>query len=101
MVTGDNLLTASKIAKECGILRKGGIAIEARRFRTLSREEQIKIIPHIQVLARSTPQDKYDLVKLLKSMGEVVCVTGDGTNDSPALAEADVGFAVLIINLTI
>lgn len=95
MVTGDNLLTASKIAKECGILRPRGIAIEARRFRSLTMEEKEKLLPHIQVLARSTPSDKYELVKMLKNRGDVVCVTGDGTNDSPALAEADVGFAMV------
>ena len=47
-----------------------------------------------QVLARSSPNDKYDLVKLLKKNGEVVAVTGDGTNDAPALKESDVGLAM-------
>ena len=47
-----------------------------------------------QVLARSSPNDKYDLVKLLKKQGEVVAVTGDGTNDAPALKESDVGLAM-------
>jgi len=45
-------------------------------------------------LARSSPNDKYDLVKLLKKNGEVVAVTGDGTNDAPALKESDVGLAM-------
>ena len=48
----------------------------------------------MQVLARSSPQDKFDLVKLLKKQGEVVAVTGDGTNDAPALKESDVGLAM-------
>ena len=48
----------------------------------------------VQVLARSSPNDKYDLVKLLKKNGEVVAVTGDGTNDAPALKESDVGLAM-------
>ncbi len=48
----------------------------------------------LQVLARSSPNDKYDLVKLLKKNGEVVAVTGDGTNDAPALKESDVGLAM-------
>ncbi len=47
-----------------------------------------------QVLARSSPNDKYYLVKLLKKNGEVVAVTGDGTNDAPALKESDVGLAM-------
>lgn len=94
MVTGDNLLTASKIAQECGILKPGGIAIEGRRFRVLKRDDKMKLLPHLHVLARSSPLDKLELVKLLKEMGEVVAVTGDGTNDAPALKEADVGFAM-------
>ena len=49
---------------------------------------------HVQVLARSSPTDKYTLVKALKQAGEVVAVTGDGTNDAPALKESDVGLAM-------
>ena len=48
----------------------------------------------LQVMARSSPTDKYDLVRILRSLGEVVAVTGDGTNDSKALKEADVGLAM-------
>lgn len=47
-----------------------------------------------QVLARSSPTDKYNLVKLLKKKGDIVAVTGDGTNDAPALKESDVGLAM-------
>ncbi len=47
-----------------------------------------------QVLARSSPEDKLTLVSLLKKQGEVVAVTGDGTNDAPALKESDVGLAM-------
>lgn len=46
------------------------------------------------MLARSSPADKFRLVHLLKEMGEVVAVTGDGTNDAPALKESDVGLAM-------
>lgn len=94
MVTGDNILTACKIAKECGILTEGGVAMEGPTFRTLSELEKRKLAPRLQVLARSSPSDKFQLVSLLKKMGEVVAVTGDGTNDAPALKEADVGFAM-------
>ena len=47
-----------------------------------------------QVLARSSPKDKYTLVQLLQREGHIVAVTGDGTNDAPALKESDVGLAM-------
>jgi len=53
-----------------------------------------KITKHLKVLARSSPEDKYLLVTGLKYQGQVVAVTGDGTNDAPALAKADVGFSM-------
>lgn len=53
-----------------------------------------QLIPRLDVLARSRPQDKYALVTGLKELGHVVAVTGDGTNDAPALRKADVGFAM-------
>lgn len=94
MVTGDNLATAKAIAAECGILTSGGVAMEGREFRTLPPAAQRDILPTLQVLARSSPTDKHTLVKLLKRSGEVVGVTGDGTNDAPALREADIGLSM-------
>lgn len=94
MVTGDNALTARFIAKESGILDEDGIVMEGPRFRALSDEELERNALRIQVLARSTPNDKLLLVRKLKKLGEVTSVTGDGTNDGPALKEADVGFAL-------
>lgn len=94
MVTGDNISTAKAIAKECGIFTAGGVAIEGPVFRKMNRKEQLEIIPKLQVLARSSPDDKRILVKRLKEMGETVAVTGDGTNDAPALKAADVGFSM-------
>ncbi|KAH6647576.1 hypothetical protein BKA67DRAFT_662354 [Truncatella angustata] len=94
MVTGDNKLTAQAIAKECGILIGNGIVMEGPEFRNLSKYEQNEIIPRLQVLARSSPEDKRILVRRLKDMGETVAVTGDGTNDAPALKLADVGFSM-------
>ncbi|TKA82913.1 hypothetical protein B0A55_01148 [Friedmanniomyces simplex] len=96
MVTGDNILTAKAIARECGIYTEGGVALEGPEFRRMSHAEQYAIIPTLQVLARSSPEDKRVLVKRLKEMGETVAVTGDGTNDAPALKAADVGFSMNI-----
>ncbi|KAM3544732.1 hypothetical protein ARSEF1564_002322 [Beauveria bassiana] len=94
MVTGDNKLTAQAIAKECGILQPNSLVMEGPDFRNLSKMQQAEIIPRLHVLARSSPEDKRILVKRLKEKGETVAVTGDGTNDAPALKTADVGFSM-------
>ncbi|XP_050205841.1 calcium-transporting ATPase 2, plasma membrane-type [Mercurialis annua] len=95
MVTGDNINTAKAIARECGILTDDGIAIEGPEFREKKLDELLELIPKIQVMARSSPLDKHTLVKHLRTtLGEVVAVTGDGTNDAPALHEADIGLAM-------
>ncbi len=94
MVTGDNLLTAKAIASECGIYTEGGVIMEGPVFRRMNRFEMNEVIPKLQVLARSSPEDKRILVKRLKELGETVAVTGDGTNDAPALKTADVGFSM-------
>ncbi|KAJ5937805.1 ATPase P-type K/Mg/Cd/Cu/Zn/Na/Ca/Na/H-transporter [Penicillium verhagenii] len=94
MVTGDNINTAKAIAQECGIYTPGGIAIEGPQFRKLSSKQMNQIIPRLQVIARSSPDDKKLLVNQLKKLGETVAVTGDGTNDAQALKNADVGFAM-------
>lgn len=59
-----------------------------------NKKEFKKIAANLRVLARSSPTDKYTLVRGLQELGEVVAVTGDGTNDAPALRVADVGFAM-------
>eukprot|EP01120_Amphizonella_sp_Union-15-10_P014954 TRINITY_DN7486_c0_g7_i1.p1 TRINITY_DN7486_c0_g7~~TRINITY_DN7486_c0_g7_i1.p1 ORF type:complete len:1045 (-),score=272.60 TRINITY_DN7486_c0_g7_i1:55-3144(-) len=98
MLTGDNILTAKTIAKRCGILdeESGGIAIEGPKFREIldNKSKLDRMLPKIQVMARCSPDDKLQLVKRLREKGEVVAVTGDGTNDAPQLMEADVGFAM-------
>ncbi|KAI5070304.1 hypothetical protein GOP47_0014647 [Adiantum capillus-veneris] len=94
MITGDNIMTARAIAAECGILKEGDLAIEGVTFRNYSDEMRAAQLPQIAVMARSSPTDKLLMVRTLKELGEVVAVTGDGTNDAPALREADIGLAM-------
>ncbi|KAK0707480.1 hypothetical protein B0H67DRAFT_556169 [Lasiosphaeris hirsuta] len=94
MVTGDNKLTAEAIARDCGILQPNSIVLEGPEFRNMTKAQQEEIIPRLHVLARSSPDDKRILVKRLKDKGETVAVTGDGTNDAPALKMADIGFSM-------
>ncbi|KAM0837685.1 hypothetical protein ACQ4PT_061470 [Festuca glaucescens] len=98
MVTGDNLQTARAIALECGILTdpqaSTPVIIEGRVFRAYSDTEREAVADKISVMGRSSPNDKLLLVKALKKNGHVVAVTGDGTNDAPALHEADIGLSM-------
>ena len=94
MVTGDNIMTANAIATECGIKSPDGLVLEGPKFRQMSDEKMDEAIPQLEVLARSSPEDKRILVARLKHLGETVAVTGDGTNDGPALKTADVGFSM-------
>ncbi|KAL4768433.1 hypothetical protein BDW60DRAFT_197544 [Aspergillus nidulans var. acristatus] len=94
MVTGDNINTALSIAESCGIKTEDGIAMEGPELRKLDKDQLDEVVPRLQVLARSSPNDKELLVKHLKRLGEIVAVTGDGTNDGPALKAADVGFSM-------
>lgn len=94
MLTGDNIVTASAIARELEILDDEHIAVEAAYLENMSDEEFSKILPKVRVIARSTPLLKMRVVKELKAKGNVVAVTGDGINDAPALKNADVGIAM-------
>lgn len=94
MVTGDNMLTAKSIARQCGMYTVGDQALDGPSYRRLTTPERHALLPSLKILARSTPDDKRLLVEDLRQCGEIVAVTGDGTNDGPALTAADVGFAM-------
>ena len=114
MVTGDNIKTAKAIAVQCGIITeeekdKEGYCVDGPQFYEAmgglknegTKDECVrnmtefrKIMKTLKVMARSRPEDKYLLVCGLRNNGAVVAVTGDGTNDAPALKKADVGFGM-------
>jgi Ca2+-transporting ATPase len=102
MVTGDNVETARAIGHEIGLVASaeepvdipGARILLSQRFNELSDEEMKTQLPALRILARAKPLDKYRLVRLQQELGEVVAVTGDGTNDAPALKKADVGLAM-------
>jgi Ca2+-transporting ATPase len=93
MVTGDNPETARAIAQESGIMQ-GGNVMTGSAFRALSLDDQVTAARDLDVMARAEPMDKLLLVEALQKTGAVVAVTGDGTNDAPALKHADVGLAM-------
>lgn len=99
MITGDNVFTAKAIATECGILHSThevdeGAIIQGEEFRNLTDEVRMERVEKIRVMARSSPFDKLLMVQCLRKKGHVVAVTGDGTNDAPALKEADIGLSM-------
>lgn len=98
IVTGDNSLTAIEIARQATLWKDTDTveknSITGQEFASLDDEQAKKRIPDIKVMSRARPEDKVRLVKLLESMGEVVAVTGDGTNDAPALNYANVGLSM-------
>ncbi|MCQ2914553.1 MAG: calcium-translocating P-type ATPase, PMCA-type [Alphaproteobacteria bacterium] len=94
MLTGDNIITAKAIATELNMLDENHIALEANDINQMDDNELAKTLPKIRVIARSTPVVKMRVVKMLKKLGSVVAVTGDGINDAPALKNADIGLAM-------
>lgn len=99
MVTGDTSKTAIQIAKEIGLWNDAEDSIERNHlsgseFEALSDEQLLDRICELKVLSRARPLDKLRLVRLLQSQDEVVAVTGDGTNDAPALNYAQVGLSM-------
>ncbi|KAG6389373.1 hypothetical protein SASPL_150841 [Salvia splendens] len=90
----DNLQTARAIALECGILGSNADAtepnlIEGKTFRNMTESQRLEVADRISVMGRSSPNDKLLLVQALRRKEHVVAVTGDGTNDAPALHEAE------------
>ena len=102
IVTGDTAETALEIGRQTGVCAplnrneeiKNRDSITGAEFAALSDEEALKIVGDLKVMSRARPSDKQRLVALLQQLGEVVAVTGDGTNDAPALNRAHVGLSL-------
>ncbi len=95
MITGDNVETARAIGSEIGLLDKpDAIVMTSPEFNALSDGELKERLPRLKILARARPLDKFRMVKMLQEQEQVVAVTGDGTNDAPALKKADVGLSM-------
>ena len=95
MITGDRMETAKAIASEAGLMTKpDDIVMVSSELNALSDEEVKNLLPRLRVIARALPSDKSRMVRISKGMGKVVGMTGDGVNDSAALKQSDVGFAM-------
>lgn len=97
IVTGDNLATAKEIGRQIGIWKESYTdrsIIDGRSFARLSKEELLQRVDDLKIIARARPMDKKRLVEALQEKNHVVAVTGDGTNDAPALNAAHVGLSM-------
>ena len=104
IVTGDTTETALEIARQAGIIESSSTVAPSKcnialsmtgvEFAVMSDEEALKVVGDLKVMSRARPTDKQRLVALLQRRGEVVAVTGDGTNDAPALNRAHVGLSL-------
>ncbi|MCX7607032.1 MAG: HAD-IC family P-type ATPase [Bacteroidia bacterium] len=94
MITGDHAVTARAIAVQVGIAQPQAEVLTGEAMEKLSEEELKEKVKEVDVYARVSPRQKYQIVRALQEGGEIVAITGDGVNDAPALKAAHVGVAM-------
>ncbi len=94
MVTGDHLLTGEAVARDLGIARPGTTAMEGAEVQVLGEAELDAALRTVAVFGRVAPEHKLRIVEGFQRQGHTVAMTGDGVNDAPALARADIGVAM-------
>ena len=94
MITGDHKITAGAIAKQIGIMDDEDIALNGVELDKMSDEQLNNILDKVTVYARVSPENKIRIVEAWQRRGNIVSMTGDGVNDSPALKKADIGVAM-------
>ena len=94
IITGDHKLTSKAVAKEIGLDIKDENILEGGDLEKLSESDFAKILPQVQIYARTEPSQKMRIIEAWQKRGEVVAMTGDGINDAPALKKANIGVAL-------
>jgi magnesium-transporting ATPase (P-type) len=94
IVTGDHKATGLAVARSLGIATDGTVAFDGRELEAMRGEGSAAQLSNVSVFARVHPAQKLQIVEAMQQSGEVVAMTGDGVNDAPALARADVGVAM-------
>jgi P-type Ca2+ transporter type 2C len=94
LITGDHPATARAIATELGIIGPGDQVADCRRMTAGAAVPRAGVLARARVFARTTPEQKLDIITARQAAGDVVAMTGDGVNDGPALRRADIGVAM-------
>jgi len=94
MITGDHKKTAAAIARDAGIFKSGDIVMTGSELDQFNDSELVEKIAKASVFARVTPEHKFRIIEAFQKRGNIIAMTGDGVNDAPSLAAADLGVSM-------